>query len=653
VPRKKVCKPVCDHPICVKCFEQYFERFPEATKFGTICDGIRDKVEELRLKRPDVYSVLSDDQLRALKIMTDPVEWLKYHLVEPKTKKPLNFEGRFYQEEMIRCTARIKVKRLGRRMGKTYCIAMRILHRVGTTPNSSILVICPENKHTTRIFKDLVEFLNASPRFPTTYRYVKTPSMEITFGNGSVIEFFTAGTTQRREAKGVRGGGFDEIYLDEADYLSVDDLPAIVMTVLAQDEEGISFTYSSTPDREEGVLYEKEMSDVTKLFHYPSTISPDWSPLKEKLVRDSLKSEVDYKREVLAEYPSRSSDYGFSMIALRKCRFNRDDMPPETQRYSPSWRYVIGVDSNQNVPDMITVLAMPIDASAVTPLIWVCEIIQSSSETMQQKKTVEKIIELVREWQTPHVFIDKGYSYGLENDLLLRARAFRSNARWTSVPPYYMQLEDHVKCVDFGSRVPVKDLQGNIVHEEILPGGRSKGKRRRKPRTKQIKSLISEIMFRLVDNLQFGMPVEEVDLFKQMVRYKKTRENRQTRERIYEVVGGLRDDELASVMVAVWGMWSTFIVGTQIEHTLVKVSNRPYSTLVDDSHFRDDSNIPIERTSIDQEGLDLDRMVVGGVTLAPIARLPLINRRIGIGRSSNLVSDYRRGSHSDLFVPRR
>ena len=133
------------NPICIdcqKCHNTRYNNFVDDqgkayTKFAINCRLIPEGNQYLPSY---VAEQLSEKELEEASILMDPVKWAEKHL---KMQNGEPWVARWYQAEMLRCTASRKVVRAGRRIGKTDTIAVDILHFAFTNDNKRILLVAP------------------------------------------------------------------------------------------------------------------------------------------------------------------------------------------------------------------------------------------------------------------------------------------------------------------------------------------------------------------------------------------------------------------------------------------------------------------------------------------------------------------------------
>jgi len=167
------------------------------------------------------HGIDRDVAIRTVKASVDPVAWaeLMFGFSDDKEKWRL----RNYQKEQLRCTAQNLVVREGRRTGKTFMAALKLLHVVfnkqvldGYSSNGkplmsgpSIMIVTPYQAQILNIFDEMERLLkmNAELKGQTTSGtggslYVKTPFFHMDFANGGSIKGFVSGVGTKVDGSG-------------------------------------------------------------------------------------------------------------------------------------------------------------------------------------------------------------------------------------------------------------------------------------------------------------------------------------------------------------------------------------------------------------------------------------------------------------------
>ena len=184
---------------------------------------------------------LSNEQQRSVHVASDRVLWAKF---------VLGAKPRLYQILVLRHPNNRKVLRWGRRLGKTYTMAIILLHYAYTTKNGRCLVMAPMKSQVKLIYEEIMKFVDESGAVKdSVIRNVTSPQYEIVLSNGSTIRFFTTGMKSGGKADVARGQEADMIVLDEMDYMGSEDLVALYAMLTKTDENKVAKTVvaASTP----------------------------------------------------------------------------------------------------------------------------------------------------------------------------------------------------------------------------------------------------------------------------------------------------------------------------------------------------------------------------------------------------------------------
>jgi len=213
------------HPICQKCLKEHPNW--KVTKDGVrlLNDAGRPTIYICRLIKenidiPDnVAGEFEDGELDILDVLYDSSKW---------SSMEFNWEPRWYQDYMLKCSAFRKVNRIGRRAGKTETLCVKMLHYAYTNENTTSLVIAPYKNQVGLIFDRIDFFLGSSPAIKSSLKRNTKNPYRVEFHNGSKILGFTSGTRTGSKSVGIRGQDAHAIFLDEADYLGDSDFEAIL-----------------------------------------------------------------------------------------------------------------------------------------------------------------------------------------------------------------------------------------------------------------------------------------------------------------------------------------------------------------------------------------------------------------------------------------
>lgn len=298
---------------------------------GTPIEGRDFSNEELALIVDEPFKISQDlidmginaEKQKELHIVSDPVTWAKTFL---KDEEGSPISPRAYQILPMRSESHRKVLRWGRRLGKSYYMALTMLHKAMTIPNYKVIVVAPQIKHTKILYDEVVNIIESNDYVKVNIdRYVQSPSPEVNFKTGSFIRFFTAGTKSAGNADSARGQEADLIILDEMDYLHPDDLIAL-LAMLQDTKKGRKkkiLIGASTPTGAHEVFYEwcTSKDSLFTEFYFPSYCNPEWGPELETEMNQLYRSRNAYRHEIEADwgenaegvYPRGYLDVAFSI----------------------------------------------------------------------------------------------------------------------------------------------------------------------------------------------------------------------------------------------------------------------------------------------------------------------------------------------------
>lgn len=397
---------------------------------------------------------ISAEQQRQIHIAKDPCTWAKNFL---------NAETRVYQTLILRDPGLRKVLRAGRRLGKTFSMAIYLLHYSYTHKDGRCLVIAPMKSHVELIYQEIIRLASKNEIVMNSItRKITSPQFMIQFSNGSTIRFFTSGMRSGGKSDVARGQEAHVIVLDEMDYMHADDLDALyaMLQKTAEDQPDKVLIGASTPTGRRERFWEWCRSDRFKEFWFPSYCNPFFNKQQEDEFREQY-SEIGYRHEIEADwgedaegvYPRKFVDKAFIDPGW-------DYQPEMTSARS---FFTIGVDWDKyGAGTNIVVLEACADSyedERFRNKVKLCyrEEIQKSEYTLT--KAVQRIIELNNIFQPKHIYVDRGYGevqvellhkYGVENPI--------------------SGLRDKVKGVSFSETIDIRDpYTKQIIKKEIKP----------------------------------------------------------------------------------------------------------------------------------------------------------------------------------------
>lgn len=397
---------------------------------------------------------ISAEQQRQLHIAKDCVVWAKNFL---------DVNLRAYQILILRDPSLRKVLRAGRRLGKTFSLAVQLLHYSYTRKDGRSLVIAPMKTQVELIYQEILRIASKNEVVMNSItRKITSPQFMIQFSNGSTIRFFTSGMRSGGKSDVARGQEAHLIILDEMDYMHADDLDALyaMLQKTAEDQPDKVLIGASTPTGRRERFWEWCNSKRFKEFWFPSYVNPFFSKDQEEEFREQY-SATGYRHEIEA-------DWGEDSEGVYPRKFI------DTAFISPPWQYnaeitsarsfhVIGVDWDKyGAGTNIVVLeacAENYEDERFRGKVRLCyrEEIGKSEYTLT--KAVDRIIELNHIFNPKHIYVDRGY--GEVQVELLRKHGVENPSS---------KLKERVKGIGFGESIEVRDPYTKLlVKKEIKP----------------------------------------------------------------------------------------------------------------------------------------------------------------------------------------
>lgn len=520
------------HPACYACIKRRMAKSDSPRDdngnleykkgdFIVECRGIPK--DYTKIVPPEVWKTWSsskqDDFLQA----QDPIYWAeKYLNWTPRVSALVSDLD--YQAVLVRCSAKRKQSRLGRRSGKTASLSVVILHHaftvssggvggkeaaIGNLPNGDVLVITPGLTQINVIFKEIRKLLARSALLSSSVvKDNSSPPPTIELSNGNTIIGQTAGVKSGSKAMGARGQGAGLVVFDETDYIDNESIENVV--VIAGENKHAKIWSSSTPSgSREGKFYLQHLLPYWAEFHFPSQVNPSWNIKQENEFKQSL-DRLSYIHEIEAEFgdllegvfPVRFVDIATKGVSYK---YGSNNLDPECIGKKPGWYYAMGVDWNQNTGNQIVICGLnPQDGK-----IYLVDRSVVEQEHYQQAASIKRIVEMNRQWRCNSIYIDRGGGGDNQYEQLHMIGAKASQliaAKATNHPDYkYAQIDktllEIVQAIDFGSKTEVMDP---LTNEAIK---------------KPTKPLMVQNTMRLFENQQIVFPEWDNKLRQQLLSY--------------------------------------------------------------------------------------------------------------------------------------
>jgi len=416
---------ICDD--CLKFYEGSCDR-----EFSPACGLTTDiQVRE----RQDIFDHLTDDEVLQYWYLNDPIAWAKVEL---------NWDPRWYQIEPLRCSAKKKVFRMGRQIGKTEILAILALFDLATKPNSWVVILCPYQDQVDLIFKRLRAFIQRSDTLSHADFKVrdKMNPHEIEFyhpdGNSWVLGM-TAGVRTGQQGNKFRGQTPTLLIIDEADMLDDPTLESVLASLTGAGPIA-RMVVSSTPTGRRGMFWKyctNKRLDF-KEFHYTSMVSPYWTPELELFYRETY-SENGFAHEFLAEFGEMEVgvfQHKYIEASLRDYSL-RGAQPRQGEMYS------MGVDWNRKGIG-VHIIITGFDFTTSTFRVACKRVVDANEFT--QHRAIQEIVKLNEIWGPEYIYVDEG-------DGTTQVEALQL---WGMQHPN-TRLHRKVKGVDFGSKTLIRD----------------------------------------------------------------------------------------------------------------------------------------------------------------------------------------------------
>lgn len=386
--------------MCEKCIAKQIETHG-SQKIS--CTGIAS-TESILSK--EYHHAFTEDEIDQIEQIANPYYWAEKNIDIDTVPEKRKFVSRWYQEQMVRCSAKRKVFRCGRRSGKTFSFAISILQRVMTTDNYRVMVVTPYDVQAEEIFntiRDLINVLGESwGQFKDIVkRDIKgSPNHLMQFANGSRIRGFTTGSSG---AGPVRGQGAHLIVLDEVDYMTESDLDSI-LAILA-DNADIELWMASTP-KGKLILHKMEQISTYKSFHFPSFVLPHYNDDLDADFKNQL-TPTGYVQEVMAEYGA--SDFGvFQTYFIDQSIYPAMGQEERNKVLQNRKNYIVimGCDWNDDAVGT-RIIALAFDKTSKR--FFVAEKQTVAKEGWSQVEAVTKIVDMNRKYVFDHIYVDEGF----------------------------------------------------------------------------------------------------------------------------------------------------------------------------------------------------------------------------------------------------
>lgn len=559
------------HRMCVNCqarqiIKYYGEKQKDAktNRFNVRCNFVPKSLPITRDALSSIMATKDLDKERALLLLKstqDPVSWAS--LMFGFRDDDENWNLRPYQKEQLRCTGLRIVMREGRRSGKTFAAALKLLYLAfnrtfdkGYDANgnkiikgANIMIVTPYQAQIDNIFSEMEMILKRNPDLAKQVTtgtagnlFVKTPFFRMEFENGAKIAGFVSGVGTKIDGSGggtMRGQNADIIYLDEMDMIPDEVLDKVIIPILLTTPQ-VMLIGTSTPIGKRSKFYKwcKERLDF-KEDHFPSTVLPQWEKIKAEVEEEN--SEEGFAAEYMALFidgahgvfkPSyvynARQDYTYRDCE-RPSWWHQYAQVPETTELIK----VMGIDWNKNAGTEFVVVAYNPRRHH-----WVvCESVNITASSFNSMRWKEEVVRLNYKWKPNYIYADEGYGHTIIEDLKLMAHSVAVKQHKTPQDHETAKLLERLVAFNFSQKV---ELASPIDGTPIVKTG---------------KEFLVENAVRIFEGGYIWYPEADEVLRKQLMNYVVLRRSPTTHKPVYgpesEKVG---DHRLDALMLALGGM---------------------------------------------------------------------------------------------------
>jgi len=551
------------HRSCTNCQIRQISKYTNEniqnadSEFKVRCSGIPRGLPKGSARKVREIAASSDlSEERATKILLstiDPVAWAE--LMFGFDDSDPNWHLRSYQKEQIRCSSLRNVCREGRRSGKTFSYALKLVYlcfNMAVTKGRDsrgepviqgpeVLIITPYQSQLTTIFNEMedllkrnVELRDAVTTGGSDTLYVKTPFFRMEFSNKARINGYVSGLGNKGDGSGggtIRGASANVIYLDEMDMIPEEILDKVIQPILLTRPEVYLFA-TSTPIGKRAKFYQwcVDREDF-KEDYYPSTVLPHWDLVKKELEDESTKE--GFAAEYMAEFiegsfgvfrPSwvQSARWDYSYTdTLDGGNLRKMGIPDRA-----NLMICMGIDWNKRAGTEFYVSGYSASAGRWLAL----DAINIPSSDYSAQRWMQEVVRLNFKWKPNWIYADEGYGHTIIEDLLVYAHRLKGKASRTPMEEEAVHLTDRLVAFNFSKNVELRDpVTGKIIK-------------------KAGKSYIVENAVRIMEDGLYSFPYEDENLAKQMLNYIVVKRNAATGKPVY----GMDNERIGDHRLDAW-----------------------------------------------------------------------------------------------------
>ena len=564
------------HSMCLNCqarqvikYEGWKDRKDVEIKgFNVRCDfvpfGTPPGSKKLLERYITEHDLDRQDALRYLRSAVDPAAWCE--VMFGFRSKNSKWRLRPYQKEQLRCSSKRMVVREGRRSGKTFAMALKILYLAfnklkdkgldsygkSIKEGPEILIITPYQSQISNIFNEMEKLLKRNRDLSADVRtgtggglYVKTPFFRMEFANGAKISGFVSGVGNKDDGSGggtMRGQNADVIYLDEMDMIPEEILDKVIIPILLTNDS-VQMIATSTPIGKRGRFYEWCLNRPDfKEDYFPSSVLPHWNKIKNEIEAENTKD--GFAAEYMAHFIE--SSYGVfkpSLILRARGAWSYKD----ANYYNTDWWRgvagvheradlikVIGIDWNKNAGSEFVVVAYDPNQHH-----WfVVEAVNIEPGEYGSVSFKQEVIRLNFKWKPDYIYADAGYGHHIIEDLHWEAHRLKCQKNKNVEEIQTAKLGERLKAFDFSKKVKFRSPIDHTTFEKVG------------------KEFLVENAVRVFEQESIWFPEDDQVLYKQLMHYVVLRMTPTTNKKIYgadsEAIG---DHRLDALMLALGGLF--------------------------------------------------------------------------------------------------
>ena len=571
------------HRSCINCqirqISKYESSNGKAEDFKVRCSGIPrglPKGSGKKIRELVASSDIEEDRAKKILLATiDPVAWAE--LMFGFDDNDPTWHLRSYQKEQLRCSSLRNVCREGRRSGKTFIYALKLIYlafnmqvkkgrdssgnKISSGPE--ILIITPYQSQLNTIFEEIETLLKRNSELASAVTtggsdtlYVKTPFFRMELTNGAKLKGYVSGMGNKSDGSGggtIRGASADIIYLDEMDMIPEEILDKVVQPVLLTKPEVYLFA-TSTPIGKRAKFYQwcLDRPDF-KEDYYPSTVLPHWEVVKQELEDESTKE--GFAAEYMAEFIEGSFGV-FRPTWVQQARWDysySDTIDPAKLRKmgipdKDNMMICIGIDWNKNAGTEFFVSGYSASAGRWLAL----DAVNIESSEYSAQKWMQEVIRMNYKWKPNWIYADEGYGHTIIEDLYLYAHKLKNKQRRSPIEEEAVHLLDRLVAFNFSKSVELRDP---VTNKQIKKAG---------------KAFLVENAVRIMEDGKFCFPHEDESLTKQLLNYIVVKRNAATNKPVYGMDNARIGDHRLDA-------WMLSLAGLSLEGSIYAGRNIPLS----------------------------------------------------------------------------